>query len=121
MIQELTLQTFKEKIFDFEKNEDWQFKGSLPCIVDFYADWCQPCKIVSPLLEQVAEKFSGHLEVFKVDVDQHGALAGLFGISSIPSLLFVSLENLPRLEVGALPLPAILQIIEEELGIQLEI
>ncbi len=117
MIQQLSQQEFKNKVFDFEKHQDWQYIGDKPCIIDFYADWCQPCKIVAPVLERIAENFADQIHIYKIDVDQDGEIAGLFGINSIPSLLFVSMNNLPRMEVGALPLPSILQIMEEELGI----
>ncbi len=121
MVEALTDLEFKKKVFDYDAHEDWSYAGTLPCIIDFYADWCQPCRMVAPILQQVAEKFSGHLLVYKVDVDHYGALASLFGITSIPSLLFVSTQDLPRLEVGALSLPDILQVMEEDFGLKLEV
>jgi thioredoxin len=120
MVVELSQEDFKQKVFDYEQHQDWQYKGDKPCIIDFYADWCQPCKMVSPILEQISEKFADHLYVYKVDVDENGEIAALFGISSIPSILFASMTELPRIEVGALPLPSILQIIDEELGLAIE-
>lgn len=120
MVIELSQEDFKQKVFDYDNNQDWHYKGDMPCIIDFYADWCQPCKVVSPILEQISEKFADHLYVYKVDVDKNGEIAALFGVSSIPSILFVSMNELPRIEVGALPLPSILQIIDEEFGLTIE-
>ncbi len=103
MVEHLTNQTFKDKVFNYETNKDWKFEGGKPCIIDFYADWCQPCKIVSPILEELAEEYEGKLDVFKVDTESERELASVFGIQSIPSLLFVPVEGQPQMAMGALP------------------
>ncbi len=99
----LTTETFKEKVFNWEENADWKFKGSLPCIIDFYADWCGPCKMIAPVLEQLAEEYEGKIHIYKVDTEDQQELAGAFGIQSIPSILFCPLEGQPQMARGALP------------------
>lgn len=103
MIEHLTAETFKEKIFDYENNKEWKYQGDKPCIIDFYADWCQPCKMVAPVLEELAGDYNGKLNIYKVDTEKERELAGMFGIQSIPSLLFVPLEGMPQMAQGALP------------------
>lgn len=103
MIEHLTAETFKEKIFDYENNKEWKYQGDMPCIIDFYADWCQPCKMVAPVLEELSEDYSGKLNIYKVDTEQEKELAGVFGIQSIPSLLFVPVDGMPQMAQGALP------------------
>ena len=99
----LTKETFKAKVFDFEANKEWTFAGDLPCIIDFYADWCAPCKAVSPILEELAVAYAGKINIYKIDTEDQQELAGMFGIRSIPSLLFVPKEGEPQMAVGALP------------------
>lgn len=103
MIEFLTLDTFKEKVFNFEQNKEWKFEGDLPCIIDFYADWCGPCKMVAPILEELSEEYKGKVNVYKVDTEDQRELAGMFGIQSIPSLLFVPKDGQPQMAMGALP------------------
>jgi thioredoxin 1 len=103
MVEFLTKETFKEKVFDFEKNKEWKFEGDVPCMIDFYADWCQPCKMVAPILEELEQEYDGKINVFKVDTEAQQELAGMFGIKSIPSLLFVPKEGDPQMAQGALP------------------
>ena len=103
MIEHLTKETFKEKVFNFEANKDWKYEGEKPCIIDFYADWCGPCKMVAPVLQELAEEFNGKLNVYKVDTEEQRELAMMFGIQSIPSLLFVPKEGQPQMAMGALP------------------
>lgn len=112
-MEHLTLETFKEKIFDYETNKDWKFEGELPCIIDFYADWCGPCKMVAPILEELAEEYKDKIEIFKVDTEDQQELAGMFGIRSIPSILFVPKEGLPQMAVGALPRDTFKSTIED--------
>jgi thioredoxin len=103
MIEHLTKETFKTKVFDFEKNKDWKFEGEKPCMIDFYADWCQPCKMVAPILEELSEEYKGMLDIYKVDTEDQQELAAMFGIQSIPSLLFVPMDEQPQMAMGALP------------------
>lgn len=103
MIEYLTQETFKEKVFNFEQNKEWKFEGELPCIIDFYADWCGPCKMVAPILEELAEEYNGKVAVYKVDTENQRELSAMFGIQSIPSLLFVPKDGQPQMAMGALP------------------
>ncbi len=99
----LTTQEFKEKVFDYEKNKEWKYAGVLPAIVDFYADWCGPCKMVAPVLQDIAKDYAGKILVYKVDTESERELASAFGISSIPTLLFVPKNGKPQAAMGALP------------------
>ncbi len=103
MIEHLNQETFKEKVFNFETNKDWKFEGEKPCLIDFYADWCQPCKMVAPVLEELADEYNGKLDIYKVDTESEKDIAAMFGIQSIPSLLFVPTEGQPQMAMGALP------------------
>jgi thioredoxin len=99
----LTAQDFKDKVFNYEKSSEWKYEGELPAIVDFYADWCQPCKMVAPLLEELALEYSGKIMVYKVNTENEQELASVFGIQSIPTLLFIPKEGQPQAAMGALP------------------
>jgi len=103
MIEHLTQDTFKEKVFNFDQNKEWKFEGNKPCIIDFYADWCAPCKMVAPILEELSDEYKGKLDIYKIDTESERQLAGMFGIQSIPSLLFVPIEGQPQMAMGALP------------------
>lgn len=102
-MENLSLETFKEKIFDFENSKDWKFKGELPAIIDFYADWCGPCKMVAPVLEELSREYDGKINIYKVNTEEQSELASAFGISSIPSLLFIPKDEKPQMAAGALP------------------
>jgi len=106
-MEKLTKDTFREKIFDFEKNKDWKFEGELPAIIDFYADWCGPCRVVTPVLEELSKEYAGKVNIYKVDTDKEQELAAMFGIRSIPSILFVPKEGQPQMAMGALPKDAL--------------
>jgi len=100
----LTKETFIEKVANFEANpKEWKYLGDKPCIIDFYADWCGPCKAVAPILEELAKTYDGQIYVYKINTDEQQELAGAFGIRSIPSLLFVPMDGKPQMSVGALP------------------
>jgi thioredoxin len=102
-MEHLTKETFLEKVFNFEQNKDWKFEGELPCLIDFYADWCQPCKMVAPILEELAEEYKGKINIYKIDTESEQELAAAFGIRSIPSLLFCPKDGQPQMAMGALP------------------
>jgi thioredoxin 1 len=102
-LEHLTLQSFKTKVFNFEANKDWKFEGSKPAIIDFYADWCAPCRMVAPILEELKEEYGDKLDIYKVNTEQERELAGMFGIQSIPSLLFIPSTGQPQMAMGALP------------------
>lgn len=118
MIQHLTKETFLNEVFNYEKNKEWKFEGVKPCIIDFYADWCGPCKIVAPVLEELAKDFDGKINVFKVDTEAEQELASVFGIRSIPSFLFVPAEGQPQMAMGALPKETFVKAFKDVLGIE---
>ncbi len=117
-MEHLTLETFKTKVFDFEKNKEWKFEGDKPCIIDFYADWCGPCKMVAPVLEELAKDYDGKLNIYKVDTEAERELSSVFGIRSIPSILFVPMDAQPQMAAGALPKNAFEKAIEDVLGVK---
>ncbi len=91
---------FKEKIMDFEKNDTWNYKGDKPAIVDFYADWCAPCRITSPILEDLAKEYKGQINVYKVDIEKDKKLASVFGVKSIPTFLYIPTDGKPSKATG---------------------
>ncbi len=99
----LTSDEFKEKVFNYETGKDWKYEGTLPAIIDFHADWCQPCKMVAPVLEELAREYAGQIMVYKVNTEEEQELASVFGIQSIPTILFVPKEGQPQAAMGALP------------------
>jgi thioredoxin len=112
-LEHLTKDTFLTKVFDYEKNKEWKFEGELPCLIDFYADWCGPCKMVAPILEELSEEFKGKINIYKVDTEEEQELAGVFGIRSIPSLLFCPKDSNPQMAMGALPKDTFRQVIND--------
>ena len=116
--EHLTLETFKEKVFDFEANKEWKFKGEIPAIIDFYADWCGPCKRVAPIMEELAKEYDGKVKIYKIDTEVERELAGMFGIRSIPSILFIPVEGQPQMTTGALPKENFVQMIKEVLKVK---
>lgn len=103
MLEHLTKETFKEKVFNWETNKEWKYEGTKPCLIDFYADWCGPCKMVAPVLEELQKEYGDKIVIYKVNTEEQQELAGMFGIQSIPSLLFVPQEGQPQMAMGALP------------------
>lgn len=115
MLEHLTKETFLQKVFNYEQNKEWNFEGDLPCLIDFYADWCQPCKMVAPILEELAEEYKGKINIYKIDTEDQQELAAAFGIRSIPSLLFCPKTDKPQMAQGALPKDALKGAIEDVL------
>ncbi len=115
MTEHLTKQTFLEKVFDYENNKEWKYQGELPALIDFYADWCGPCKMVAPILEELSEEYAGKINIYKIDTEVEQELAAAFGIRSIPSLLFIPKEDQPQMAQGALPKDALKDAIENVL------
>ncbi|MEI7491212.1 MAG: thioredoxin [Bacteroidota bacterium] len=113
--EHLTKATFTEKVFNFEANQDWKFEGKLPCIIDFYADWCGPCKMVAPILEELSAEYAGKVNIYKIDTEAEQELAGVFGIRSIPSMLFCPVYGQPQMAVGALPKDSLIKAIDDVL------
>ena len=102
-MENLTKEAFLNKVFNYEQNKDWKFEGELPCLIDFYADWCQPCKVVSPILEELRKEYKGKINIYKVNTEEETELSAAFGIRSIPSLLFCPKDGQPQMAMGALP------------------
>jgi len=110
----LTAETFKLKVMDYEKNtQQWVFEGDKPAIVDFYADWCRPCRMIAPILEELSVEYKGKIDVYKVDTEAQRELATIFGIQSLPTVLFIPMEGKPSMQKGALSKEAYKQIIDD--------
>ncbi|MFP4374049.1 MAG: thioredoxin [Spirochaetaceae bacterium] len=118
MPEHLTKETFKNKVFDFENNSEWKYEGELPAIIDFYADWCGPCKMVEPVLEELAAEYDGKMHIYKIDTDAEQELAAAFGIQSIPSMLFIPLDDKPQMAQGALPKDTIKRAMKDVLSVE---
>lgn len=115
MSEMLTKETFLEKVFDYENNSEWKFAGEVPAVIDFYADWCGPCKMVAPVIEELSTEYDGKVDFYKIDTEAEQELAGAFGIQSIPSLLFIPTEGQPQMATGALPKHVMKEVIDKEL------
>ena len=111
---QLTHQTFKNEVFDYTTQKEWNFKGKKPAIIDFYADWCGPCKMVAPILEELSNEFP-NITIYKVNTEVEQELSSLFQIRSIPSILFIPLGKQPMMQAGALPKTALKEIIQKDL------
>jgi len=117
VLEHLTKDTFKEKVFNFEVNKEWKYEGNKPAIIDFYADWCGPCKMVAPVLEELNDEYNYKLEIYKVNTEEERELSAMFGIQSIPSLLFIPLNGQPQMAMGALPKETFIKAIDEVLSV----
>ncbi len=117
MVEHLTLESFKTKVFDFDKNTEWKFEGDKPAVIDFYADWCGPCKMVAPVLDELSKEYDGKLNIYKVDTEKERELAGIFGIRSIPSILFIPMDEKPQMATGALPKDTFKQVFNDVLKV----
>ncbi len=118
MIKHLNTETFKEKIFNYDENKEWNYKGNKPCVIDFYADWCAPCKTLVPILEELSEEYDDKVEIFKIDTEKEQELSQIFGIQSIPTLLFVPVEGMPQMAKGALPKDAFVKAFKDVFNIE---
>lgn len=102
MIEYLTTETFKEKVMNFDiNNKEWDYSGELPAVIDFYADWCKPCKTISPILEELSEEYKDKIIIYKINVEDENELASMFNVRNIPSVLFIPKEGEPQMKVGA--------------------
>jgi thioredoxin len=119
MTENLTKQTFLEKVFNYEKNKDWMYEGKLPAIIDFYADWCGPCKMIAPVLEELSNEYAGKINIYKVDTEAEQELAAAFAIRSIPSMLFIPMSEQPQMANGALPKQELHKLIKEVLKVEI--
>ena len=111
----LTAEQFKNDIFDYSTEKEWKYKGDKPSIIDFYADWCGPCKMVAPILEELSDDYKDQVIIYKVDTEVERELSGVFQIRSIPSMLFIPTDKQPMMQAGALPKDALKNVIEKEL------
>lgn len=114
----LTNATFKQKVFNYEKNTQWKYEGTMPAIIDFYANWCGPCKQLSPRLEEIAKEYKGKVIVYKVNTDVERELAQSLGVTSLPTLLFIPVKGQPQAATGALPKESLVQAINEVLKVK---
>jgi len=118
-VYQMTAAEFKEKVFNYEGATEWNYVGDLPCVIDFYADWCGPCKMVAPIMEELAKEYKGKVIFYKVDVDKEGELSSVFGIQSIPSVLFCPKDNSqPEMSTGAMSKANYIEAIERTLGVK---
>ena len=115
MAEHLTKETFIQKVFDYENNKEWKYQGEIPAVIDFYADWCGPCKMIAPVIEELSSEYEGRVAFYKIDTEQEQELAAVFGIQSIPSLLFIPAEGQPQMAMGALPKATLKGIVDKEL------
>jgi len=118
MTQHLTKESFLTKVFNFEANKEWKFEGEKPCLIDFYADWCGPCKMVAPVLEDLSAEYEGKMDIYKVNTEEEQELASVFGIRSIPSFLFVPASGQPQMAMGALPKETFVKAFKDVLGVE---
>jgi len=110
---------FRELVWDYKKNaSNWVFEGDIPVIVDFYADWCRPCRALAPTMDELAAEYKGKIRIYKINTDENKELSGLMGISSIPALLFVPKSGKPSFSLGALPKDRLKTMIDESLLLQ---
>jgi thioredoxin len=118
MTEKMTKETFLEKVFNFNENKEWKYEGDIPCIIDFYADWCGPCKMIAPVLEELSDEYKGKVNIYKVDTEVEQELSAAFAIRSIPSMLFCPVEGEPQMAQGALPKQELERIIKDVLGVE---
>lgn len=114
----LTKETFKTAVFDYETQKEWKYLGKVPAILDFYADWCGPCRNLAPLLEELQKEYNGKIQVYKVNTDKEKELAGAFGIQSLPTVVFIPLDGKPQAILGARPKADLEKMITEVLKVQ---
>jgi thioredoxin 1 len=115
MTIKLTTEEFKQKVFDYTTATEWKYQGTVPAIIDFYADWCGPCKMVAPILEELAKEYESKIVIYKVDTETEQELAAIFNIRSIPTFLFIPKNDSPVLQPGAFPKKVFKEIIEDHL------
>jgi thioredoxin 1 len=117
MAEQLTKDTFLKKVFNYEHNKEWKYEGEIPAVIDFWAPWCGPCRMVGPIIDELSIEYAGKVNFYKVNVDEEQELAGVFGVRSIPSMLFVPKDGKPKMSVGALPKEALVEAMKSELSV----
>ena len=118
MTEHLTRETFIEKVFNYTENKDWKFEGDKPALIDFYADWCGPCKMLAPILEELSEEYGGKINIYKIDTEAEQELAAAFGTRSIPSMFFCPMDAEPQMANGALPKAELERVIADVLKVE---
>ena len=118
MTENLTRETFLEKVFNYTENKDWKFEGDKPALIDFYADWCGPCKMLAPILDQLSEEYGDKINIYKIDTEAEQELAAAFGIRSIPSMLFCPMDAAPQMANGVLPKAELERVIADVLKVE---
>ena len=118
MTENLTRETFLEKVFNYTENKDWKFEGDKPALIDFYADWCGPCKMLAPILDQLSEEYGDKINIYKIDTEAEQELAAAFGIRSIHSMLFCPMDAAPQMANGALPKAELERVIADVLKVE---
>lgn len=114
MAELLNTNTFKEKVFNFEKNKAWKFEGDKPTIIDFYADWCGPCQMLAPIYDELSKEYDGAINFYKIDTEQEQEIAAMFNVRSIPTIVFINNDgNEPQILNGALPKQEFKKVIEQ--------
>ena len=114
-VNKMTTQLFKNEVFNYETEKEWAYKGKLPAVIDFYADWCGPCKMVAPVLEELSKDYEGKINFYKVDTEVEPELSSVFGIQSIPTFLFIPTQGQPMMQPGALPKHVFKEVIDKHL------
>jgi thioredoxin 1 len=109
----LTDETFKEKVFNYEVNKEWKYEGTKPAIIDFYADWCAPCRELSPMLEELAREYGDQIIVYKIDTEKETKLTQTLGITGLPTLLYIPVNGKPQVRMGLVPKASLAQAIDE--------
>lgn len=118
MTENLTTEAFLKEVFNYKEKTEFKYEGDVPLLIDFYADWCGPCKSLAPVLEQLSEEYKGKVKIYKVDTEAEQELSAAFGIRSIPSMLFCPVGEDPQMANGALPKQQIEQIIKDVLKVE---
>lgn len=118
-VVKLTAETFQKLVWDYKANpQKWVFKGDQPVIIDFYADWCRPCKMIAPIMDELSKEYNGKVRIYKVNTDEQRELAGIFNISSIPAILYVPMDGQPQMSVGAQQKEGYVEMIKTILKVQ---
>ncbi len=117
-VVQLTNDSFKKMVFNYEVNKEWKYEGDKPAIIDFYADWCAPCRQLSPLVDEIAKEYDGKIVVYKVDTEKETMLAQNLGITGLPTLLFIPAKGKPQMSMGAIPKEMLVKAVNEVLLIQ---